>query len=544
MAGLIIYNPRVPAAGPRNTPGPAVTRPMVDMRQTAQRQVTQDLTGAGVALGQVAAREQAERARVQLATDVMEAATEYEAEASAFENDYYEKHKGASARDAGMAFRAWHGENGRKYAERFKDNAEAALLFARSAKQSAAASVQRGFSYGRQQDEVYRQDTLNARKADLFSFAAGTDDAEAIRKRRETYAEEARTLLPGRDLTAHFAEVDREMTGNAIRSRLVAGDVSGAQAMLAEHRALLGTSYDEVAAQVQAEADKTEVMTRGDALIAKYGGDITGALSEIRATVTDPQQRAALEGRVKSEWSFRETMRDKADKEAKQARLDAAVQAIQGASTPQEMGKIVSKLPLSEQPQLYSYIEHLNKEFPSDPVAVVEVRDRIGRGEKFSIDGEYGATINRKDRAEMKALAGSEERKKVASLEDKIFENAWGKAGITGKAEEVRPIKAEVRLKYYHRMKEENATTYEAKDLIAFEETSQVVVENGGFLGLWNKTLTAPEAARRQDDGKRVRYAVPDDARDVIEKALKDQGIPVTDDTVEQAYVQNRGKFR
>lgn len=540
MSSIILYNQqRVPAAGPRSLPGPAIAQPGVDLRRTAQAQLVHDMTGSGVAGLEVAAKQVAEQSRIRLATDVMEAATQYEAEARAFENDFYDKNKGASARDAGIAFKDWHLANGKKYAEQFKDNAEASLLFARSAKQSAASSIQRGFDYGRQQDEVYRADTLNARKADLFSFAATTDDQAAIDKRRATYAEEAKTLMPGRDMTAHLADVDREMTANAIRQRLVAGDVTGAKSMLEERRGMLGQSYDEVAGQVQGEVDKAEVMTRGDALIAKYGGNITGALSEIRSTVKDPQQRAALEGRVKGEWSFREAMRERAEKEVKASRLDAAVQAIQGAATPEEVGKIIGKLPFAEQPAMYSFAERWGRDFVSDPVAVVQARDRILSGDTFSLDGEYGATINKKDRAELVALSGSEERKKAAALDDERINAAWAKMGITGKREEVEPIKAQWRLDIARRIAAERADTDEKRDAIIFE-LSAPRVRQGRF---WDSTMSAPEAARRQDDGARVRYAVPDDAREVIEKALKEKGLPVNDDTVEQAYVQNRGKF-
>lgn len=550
MAGLIIYNPRVAAAGPRNMPGPALARPMVDMTRTADAEFGRDMAGSGVALGQLAAREMQQQRRVQRSADVLNAVGQYEADLLAFESDYYAKNRGADARDAAKVFEQYTSEAGKKYLEQFQGDREAALEFSRSAKQSGWASVRRAAAYGREQDEAHRTDTLNARKADLFQFAAGTDDDAEIQKRRTLYQEEARSLFPGRDMTAHFAETDREMTGNAIRQRLVRGDVAGAQAMLEERRGLLGTSYDEIAGQVRAEVDKADVMTRGDALIAKYKSNIAGALSEIRSTVTDPQQRAALEGRVKSEWSFRETMRDKAEREAKASRLDAAVQAIRDAATPEEVAQIIGKLPFAEQAPMYSFAERWGRDFVSDPVAVVQARDRILSGDTFSLDGEYGATINRKDRAELVALSGSEERKKAAALDNEIFANAWAKSGIDTAFSQMKgpdgiaAAKAELRLEYVRRVQEERADTPQKRAAIAFEVLAPRSVEDGGwFFGMWDSTITAKEAVRRQDDGSRVRYDVPSDAKAIIKKGLEEKGLPVNDDTIEQAFVQNKEKF-
>lgn len=542
---IVVYNQRVPAAGPRSTPGPAIAQPGLDLRQNAQTQLVHDLTGSGVAGMQIAARQVAEQGRVRLATDVMEAATEYEAEARAFENDYYEKNKGAAARDAGLAFKDWHTKNGRKYAERFKDDAEASLLFARSAKQSAASSIQRGFDYGRQQDEVYRTDTLNARKADLFAFAASTDDAAAIDKRRATYAEEAKTLMPGRDMTAHLADVDREMTGNAIRARLVAGDVAGAQAMLEERRALLGPSYDEVAAQVQAEADNYFVAQKSAEISERYKTNIAGALNEIRATVKDPTLRGRIERDVKAEFTLSESLRERAEKEARTARLDAAVRDLQGAATPKERFEIIRRLPLEEQALASTYMERMASSFPTDPVKYIEAKDKIHAGEPVSLEAEYGPYINPQGIAELKALAGSEERRKAEKVSDEIIASAIARVGIKTDTAEGKRAVAQIRLDYEKRKATTGATTFEAMSKLAFDVTVARIEEDGGWFwfdkersaverryGVENSEVTGPEY-----------YKVPDEARKVIVKRLIRDGLPATDAAISRWYFTNREAF-
>lgn len=578
--GLIIYSPRVAGAQPQHMPGPALTRPMVDATRTAEGAMVQSMLSSGQGILAVGAREIAEQKRVQLATDVMEAATEYEAEARQFEEQYYSENKGASARDAGTAFAEWHKENGRRYAERFSGNPEASLLFARSARQSAAASVQRGFGYGREQDQVYRADTLAARKADLFQFAASTDDAEAIARRRETFGQEAATLMPGRDTTAYMAEVDREMTINAVNTRLANGDMEGARALLdnPDTAKLLGTSHDEVAGRVRREEDARYLITTSDKLAASYGSDLNGAIGWVRDNESDPVRRQALEQQVRERWSMDEALRLRNERAERASRLDAAYKGVMDAADPKAAGDIIAALPPEERAGMYAVARgrFAGTQVRTDPVRAVQARDRILAGEEFSLEGEYGAQVSARDMADLKALAASDEQKGQASARRAMLDNFWLRAGLPTVGPVAQSAKATAVLEFERRVREEGADTDNKREDILFNMLAlgrdRLGLGGGNDArqgaGGGNATGTSGGNARGTGAGQGAGgwdalfsgaggggasggnatgaggAGVPESARDIIIRRLRDEGIDPTEANIDAVYQRNRNRFQ
>jgi len=545
MPQLVIYTQKAQGAVP-DIGGPALQRASLDTTRTAGTRLAASALRGGMQLGEQAAREERERSELRLATDVLAASDQYEREARAFEREFTEKHKGADAREAGAAFEQWHNENRGRYRERFAGNDKALFMFDRYSGRAAEGSIARGFAYGQQQDELYRKDTLAARETELVQFAASTDDMGAVRARRDEYAREAHALMPGRDLTAHLAGVDRSLAENAIRTRIVKGDVAGAEGLLTEYRAQLGDRYDEVAGQVRQQADKLYVLEHGQTLAQRFGGDIVGAVRHIRETEADPDRRQALESYVKSEWSFRESMEARAEREALKAERTTLKTALDAAQTSQDKARIIASASPENQGWLMAASRRSADEFfVSDKAKYSEAHRRIALGERLdlSAEGEFGPYINAADREQLTTVQTKESVRNAHAYALRQFDLMWDKKEIKGRAgrhsAEERLNYNEIRSNIQELLLSRGIDSTEKADALLFETFADYRVK-GRF---WDDVETGPKARLKMQDGKDVSLVVPDDVKSEIEQVLKSGGFAVTPERVQTFYLKNFKKW-
>lgn len=523
MPQLVIYTQKAQGAVP-DIGGPALQRASLDTTRTAGTRLAASALRGGMQLGEQAAREEHERSELRLATDVLAASDQYEREARAFEREFTEKHKGADAREAGAAFEQWHNENRGRYRERFAGNDKALFMFDRYSGRAAEGSIARGFAYGQQQDELYRKDTLAARETELVQFAASTDDMGAVRARRDEYAREAHALMPGRDLTAHLAGVDRSLAENAIRTRIVKGDVAGAEGLLTEYRAQLGDRYDEVAGQVRQQADKLYVLEHGQTLAQRFGGDIVGAVRHIRETEADPDRRQALESYVKSEWSFRESMEARAEREALKAERTTLKTALDAAQTPQDKARIIASASPENQGWLMAASRRSAGEFfISDKAKVREAHRRIVEGDAVDFD-DYRPFINDADLEVLHELSGNLDRKRLGAWSKKRFDQYMADAKLRGTAEERKAFSERAEAEFTEFMLDPATKTREQVDAWLFGTLGRKVVVGGGWFN--RDSETDPMSARRKlEQGKTVRPLIPAQHRAKAVEELKARGV-------------------
>lgn len=560
MGNITIYNQKAPTGGLRDAGSPALQRPM-DVKNTADSQLANTVLGSTAVAFEKKAREQED---LRLKTKVIEAANQYEAESRSFENDWYSKHQGASAMDAGKAFGDWHKEASTRYGQQFEGDARAASVWVVQSGHIANSSIDRGFKYAHEQDNLHRQDTLKGAAARMFQTVAETDDPRKVEEARQNYAVEARQLMPGRDISGHLAEVDSQLWENTINAKLAKGDVGTAQALLAEHRGVLGGRYDEVAAKVQRDADKVDVLAKGDQLAKQFGGNITGAISHIRATETNPDKRHALESFVKSEWSFREALEARAERESLKAERKQLSAALDGAQSPKDRAGIIANASPENQAWLMAYGRRLDGGyFETDKSKFAEAHRLISLGEDVDLSesGEYSPFINKMDRERLLELQGEKGTKSAHAYAMREFKEQWNKLKLPGTKQgdsnEKKDIFLAAQNKFIDSLTSKRIDNNEKADALLFETFTDYTVHGDSWYN-FDRTEKGPVAFARQSEGKaismNIQKAHESHARSVLMEMgsldadggftdpiwARNQGYKTPRDMVINFYVRNR----
>ena len=315
----------------------------------------------------------------------------------------------------------------------------------------------------------------------------------------------------------------------------------------ASRRNPLGVDRDRYAAKIQVLEERAATLRAAQQatfLSENFRGDTVGAAAWIENNIKDPLERyraqQAWMQRADMDDAVRKQMRDEALARGKKD-IDTALQNAGGDLT--RINAVIADAP----PELKDYAAAWGKQAAglddkalSDPVALDAARREITADAPYDVVAvKYAGRLSSADMGKLQALAEDESRKEAGRMGDLYFDAAFTRSGYARlDGEERASAKAKLRLEYERRAA--HVEDLDKKRGILFEIMADRSIP-GMLFG--RKNVTSLGASEKHPDGKDVRYAVPDAAREIIEKALRAKGLSVTDDTVEAAYINNRQHF-
>lgn len=185
--------------------------------------------------------------------DIIEATSLFQEDLANFADAYMKTTKGKDARTAGSAFESYAKQRASEISEGSNYDAATKLMFARTTAPIATSFMNQGMAYGRQQDAAYKQTLSDAVQANLAQFvAANAGNDELVRAQTQNAKQQLMDLHPGMDMTAAFAKIDQQVTGNRIGAYLAENDTRSARALFQRDIALLGDKADEYGARIRA----------------------------------------------------------------------------------------------------------------------------------------------------------------------------------------------------------------------------------------------------------------------------------------------------
>lgn len=184
--------------------------------------------------------------------DVIEATSQFQKDLASFADTYMTTTKGKDARMAGSAFEEYAKRRASEITESGSYDAATKLMLSRSTAPLATSFMNQGMAYGRQQDAAYKQSLSDAVQANLAQFvAANAQNDTLIRAQTENAKQQLMDLHPGMDMTAAFAKIDQQVTGNRIGAYLAQNDTRSARTLFERDIALLGDKADEYGARIR-----------------------------------------------------------------------------------------------------------------------------------------------------------------------------------------------------------------------------------------------------------------------------------------------------
>lgn len=553
---LITYTPKAFQGGEQfSSVGRSSAIPLAGQTQDTVTPKVIANAGAQLGKGLIDYGEAHERQQaVTLALDTMQQA---EKEYSTFENDYMQKKRRKDAETAPQDFEQWMQSTGAKYGEQLQGNTLAANLFSLQWGRRSIEAVRQGGHYARQQDELWRGEVADGEAATLMQQAAQVDDPAQIAGMRAAYKTKLQEMFPGSDLTATMAKVDQRLASNLI-GRAVAQDNFGkASALATQFRAELGDSYDETiqhiknssraaASYYDAQNEKSQRLAAANTarkLITDFGGDSEKAIAHINANSKDEQQRQ----RTLSAYLTQRNLDDAAAQQIKQektintqrditSRIDAAGKDVATLNT------IIAEADPEYKNFAMAHVEQAlgkQRKAVSDPDAWNDAHTGILRGEPYEIVmGRNAGKISDLDSDRLKTLSEDKAAKEAAAKDDLYFNSLFERSRYGKlKGEDKNAAKAQLKQEYFEQSR--NSRTLGERQEILFRLLADREVP-GWFC---TNTVNSIKARSAEAAGENVRFAVPKDVKEKIEKEAKEQGRILKDGDVEKIFVRYHKKW-
>lgn len=247
-----LYDPGLVARTTAPSSGPAVQQANLNIERDYLKRkegenwgkAIQDVTTGALRVGKV----WLDSAR---SADVIETTLRFQEELSAFRNEYTSTKRGKDALTAGDDFKSFASERLAALQQEANLDREGQLMLARSTGPMAVSFIDNGRSYSVQQEMAWKESTAKGAIASLSQFvAANYDNPALVEAQKDLVKGQLAQTFPGLDMTAQFAALDQQTTGDRIGSYIAAGQLGKAKQIFTENRALLGTRADEFAMKI------------------------------------------------------------------------------------------------------------------------------------------------------------------------------------------------------------------------------------------------------------------------------------------------------
>lgn len=554
MQSLITYTPRAPlnqvnAPHAPRLQGMRLQTPIVD---TVTPQV---IARAGAQLGHAMTAKAEKMMHEQSVALALETMQEADKELIAFENDYMQTKRGKDAATATQEYETFLTQTQTAKMEKLKGDSNAASLFNVQFGRTSMAAIRSAGNYSRQQDEQWRSDVAQGEAASLMQRVAMLDDQGQIAAERADYKAKLSALMPGRDLTAHMAKLDTDLAENMINRKLAQEDFGGASALLQKFRGELGGKYDETLAKVtnsqrsaslfyeaqNEKQKKIQAVTTAQSLVQKFGGDSAQAQDWIQSNAKNTEERLLFTSAYINQRNVDDAMQQQIRQESyisTQAKIGEDIKAA--GRDVVKLNEILSTAPPEHQQYAMAHAEQAvgkQRRAISDPVALDNARQAIIHGTPYEMAlGANAGKISDPDASHLKNLSENQQAREAESKDTLYFDNLfqksrYAKLGTSEKA----AARAQLKQEYFEQTR--GVRTLAERNKIAFE-----LIHDRTVIGTFRDS-TVNSIKAREYPSEKLRIAVPDAARTRIEDDAKAQGLSLTDEQIEAAYILNRAKL-
>lgn len=556
MPAIITYTPQAPLNNFQAVHAPRLQamqlqRPMLD---TVTPQVA---ARAGAQLGAALTRRGEELQNAQNAATALQNLQEAEKDFITFENDYRQNTKRAAAANAPQDYDAFMQGKKQEYLEKLKDSPAAARLFELQFSRRQMDAVRSAGHYAHSEDEAHRSEVASGEVASLMQRAAQTDDLSAVATLRSETKAKLTTLLPGRDLTANFAKLDGDLAESLINRKIAQEDFSGANSLLQQFRGELGGRYDETLGRVKnsqrsaaayyeaqhEKALKKEAVVKAQSLVQQFGGDSQQAQDWINSHAQSSEERLRLTSAYLTQKNVDDAMQQQVRQESyinTQSQIKADIESAGKDAI--KLNEVIATAPPEHQQYALAHAEQAigkQRRAISDPEAFEKARRAIiTAGTDFAlIEGEFAGKLSDADSTKLKALSEDKEAKQAAALGSKLFD-ALFKSSKYQKLDAGKRSEIYAQLKYQYAERTQDMRTTKDFEREAIDLLHDRVV-SGSVWG--TNTVTSAKALSYPQD--KVRFAVPDKARQRIVTEATAKGQTLTQDQIEALYLANIHTF-
>nr|WP_296984461.1 hypothetical protein [uncultured Desulfovibrio sp.] len=523
--------------------------------QDAAASTTQALLDAGKQLTEVGIKEYVSQETAR----VSQALQDYKAQLSAEQERYTTTNQGQNALDAGRHFDRFAREAAAPLAEKFSGKFR--TMFMQDAAAFGLRFTEQGQAYAGQQEKAWKKSQWDgdvAQTMDSIAQDPGNKDfiETALGNLKGRYAE----MFPGMDYRAVDAEINHKAAGIIIDSFLAKEDVGHARGAFEQYKGILGAAapqYEariksmgrELQARAEAQAEKAKSRTALEAarsLMETYGGDTQQALAAIAEQTNNVEDRL----RVTQSYMTLRNIDDAAQAQVRQEKTIAdqnniLAQIKAAGSDPTALNAIIADAaPEHKQFALVHAEQALGKQPPafSEPQAWAEANTAILNGERYEIvAGRYAGRLAKADMQELKTLAGKEDKQNEKEWK-LYFDRIWSTSSHARITDTADRNQNKNQLEYEVARRLRGVTDpQKARDII-FDLVHDRQVP--GFFG-WRfggSPITSIES-RAYNHPEKMKIAVPDEARKLIEKQAEEDGRELTEDDIVSTFLRNRNKF-
>lgn len=554
MQALMTYTPRA-GLTQVNTPHAPRLQSMRLQTPIMDTVTSQVIARAGAQLGHAVTQKAESMMREQSVALALETMQEADKELMTFENDYMQNKRGKDAANAPQEYETFLTEKKQAYMEKLKGDADAASLFNVQFRRTTMSALRSAGNYARQQDEQWRGDVAQGEAATLMQRVAQLDDPAQIAEQRAEYKSKLAALMPGRDLTAHMAKLDGDLAENRIQRKIAQEDFGGASALLQQFRGELGGRYDETLAKVknsqrsaslfyeaqnQKQMQKQAVGT-AQKLVQQFGGDSAQAQDWIHTNAKNPEERLRLTSAYMNQRNIDDAMQQQIKQESyisTQNQIHADIKAA--GKDVVKLNEIIATAPPEHKQYAVAYAEQAvgkQQRAISDPIALENARQAVIQGTPFEmVIGVHAGKLSDPDATYLKNLSEDKQAKEAESKDNVYFDSLFQRTRYAklGTAEKTA-ARAQLKQEYFEQTR--GMRTLEERQKIAFQLLHDRTVVGTVF------DTTVHSIKAREYSAEKIRFTVPDAAKQRIVNAAKAQGLSLSDDQIEAVYIHNHTRL-
>lgn len=556
MPALITYSPRAPLNN--FNPGSTGRTQSMRMRAPIQDTVTpQIIARVGDQIGQALMQYGKEQQEAEAATLAISTMQEAEKEFADFEMDYMSKNKRQQAAGAPDAFGQWMGDAQSRYMEKLKGNGLAQKIFGLQWGRRSIDAVRGAGNYAQREQEAFTADTAANEYASLQQRATLAENINQLTELRQEHKGKYAAMYPGIDHTAYFAKVDQELIVNYIDRATAQENFLEASKVVQQFKGELSNRYDETVTSIRngqrrasaayehqvEKAKGKQAEATAYTLMEQFGGDSAKAYAWIDANAKDPEERT----RLTRSYSVTRNIEDAKQQQLQQESFIKQKQGIdEGMQQAGKDAKAINDIIFSAPAELQQYAAFkgqqalgIQRRAFSDPEAVVDARRAIREGDPYElVMGKHATRLSDKDAEDLKVFSEDRAAKEAEAKDDLYFDSLFARSKYSKlPSEQKRVAVAQLKQEYFERTR--TLRTLEERQDVAFKLILDRSV--GGFFS--PSTVTSLKAREYEGTDKTVRYAVPDDARKRIVRDAQEQGLSLSEDQIEAAFIRNRKKL-
>ena len=516
--------------------------------QDAASSTMQSLLDSGKQLGDVAIKQyvSSETARVS------EALQSYRNQLADEQARYTKENQGQNALGAGEHFDAFAQETAAPLAEKFSGKFR--NMFMQDAAAYGLRFKEHGQAYAQQQEQVWKRSNWEGDVAQTMdTIAADPGNAAFVQTSLQNLKGRYAEMFPGMDPRAMDADLNHKVAGITIDSFLAKDQVGQARSALNQYRDILGaaapqfesrinTKGRELEARARADQERTQrldAMNTARTLLNDFGGNSEQALDWINNNAKNTEQQLQYTSAYLTQRNILDAANAQRKQESTIATQNDITAKIQAAGTDvNALNTIIAEAPPEFKNFATVHAEQAvgkQRRTISDPTAWADAHSAILRGEPYDIVmGRNVGKISDPDSDKLKNLAESKAAREAESKMNLYFNSIFSRSQYAKlPADEKKQARDQLIMEAYDQTFGVN--TLKERQEIIFRLLADRSVPGTFFGDFSPNTITSIKA--RDKDQSTVRFAVPDDAKELIKKNFAKQGEPnPSDSQISEAF--------